>query len=165
MLKVGRLLTASRGTGLSCQCEKNGVANTGATSSTYTIYNVTAALQRPLVFKLFKGKYIYWAAGCIAGGVLLGGLASSIFTSFIGIVTMIGVTIPGLLYTIAKHKKEWLIRKKKIKFFIVQPTYKISWCPLDLKEVYGLWIPMFDVNTSLVVARYWTLYRQGNIIN
>ena len=88
-------------------------------------FKIYKGLQRPLVFKLFKGKYIYWAAGCIASGVLLGGLASSIFSSFIGIVTMIGVTVPGMLYTIAKQKKGMFNKKKEDKIFIVKPTYKI----------------------------------------
>lgn len=37
-------------------------------------YPVYKGLQKPLVYKGFKGRYMYWAIGSVVGGVVLGGL-------------------------------------------------------------------------------------------
>ncbi|HAO05678.1 MAG TPA: DUF4133 domain-containing protein [Chryseobacterium sp.] len=76
---------------------------------TYKIYK---GLQRPLVFKIFKGKYIYWALGSIVAGVVAGGAASMIISSIAGAVTMVLVAIPLLFFTISKQK-EGLYTKTK----------------------------------------------------
>ena len=76
---------------------------------TYKIYK---GLQRPLVFKIFKGKYIYWALGSIVSGVIAGGAASMVISSIAGAVTMVLVAIPLLFFTISKQK-EGLFTKTK----------------------------------------------------
>jgi len=76
---------------------------------TYKIYK---GLQRPLVFKIFKGKYIYWALGSIVAGVITGGAASMMISSIAGAITMVVVAIPLLFFTISKQK-EGLYTKTK----------------------------------------------------
>jgi hypothetical protein len=81
-------------------------------------------LQRPLIFKSFKGKYIYWAAGSLAGAVFGAGLMSSIVNSFTGIVTLILIAIPSLLYTISEQKKGLFRKKRDEGCFIIQPSFR-----------------------------------------
>lgn len=75
-------------------------------------YKIYKGLQRPLVFKIFKGKYIYWALGAIVAGVIAGGAASMIISSFAGAIVMVLVAIPLLFFTISKQK-EGLYEKTK----------------------------------------------------
>ena len=72
--------------------------------STMNQYKIYKGLQRPLVFKIFKGKYIYWALGSIVAGVIAGGAASMIISSIAGAITMVLVAIPLLFFTISKQK-------------------------------------------------------------
>ncbi len=88
------------------------------------IFKIYKGLQRPLVFKMFKGKYIYWAAGSMVSGIISGGIASSIFSSVVGISVMLGVTIPSLLYTIERQRKGMYAKKKETLIFIIKPSYK-----------------------------------------
>lgn len=87
---------------------------------TYKIYK---GLQRPLVFKIFKGKYIYWALGSIVAGVITGGAASMIISSIAGAITMVLVAIPLLFFIISKQK-EGLYTKTKDEciYMISRPT-------------------------------------------
>lgn len=75
-------------------------------------YKIFKGLQRPLVFKIFKGKYIYWALGSIVAGVITGGAASMLISSLAGAIVMVLVAIPLLLFTISKQK-EGLYTKTK----------------------------------------------------
>jgi hypothetical protein len=68
-------------------------------------YPLFKGLQRPLVFKMFKGKYIYWAMGSIVTGIVVGGVISATISSVIGILSMAGISAPLLLFVIAKQKK------------------------------------------------------------
>jgi hypothetical protein len=88
-------------------------------------FKIYKGLQRPLVFKIFKGKYIYWAAGVLIAGVLGAGIVSSVVSSFAGIVTLIGITIPGLLYTVNKQKLGLYAKNRDEKVYIIRQKYTI----------------------------------------
>ncbi len=88
-------------------------------------FKIYKGLQRPLVFKIFKGKYIYWAAGVLIAGVFSAGIVSSMVSSFAGIVTLIGVTIPGLLYTVNKQKLGLYAKNRDHKVYIIRQKYTI----------------------------------------
>jgi len=83
-------------------------------------------LQRPLIFKTFKGKFIYWAASSVAISVLGAGLMSSIFNSFVGIITLIALAIPSMMYVIAKQKKGLYNKKRDEGEFIIKQTFRIK---------------------------------------
>ena len=51
-------------------------------------YQVYRGLQKPLVFKSFKGQYIYWGLGSILIGLLTAMLISSIVNILAGIISM-----------------------------------------------------------------------------
>lgn len=68
------------------------------------VYPLYKGLQRPLVFKMFKGKYIYWAMGSIITGIVTGGVISATVSSVIGIMSMAFISAPLLLFVITKQK-------------------------------------------------------------
>lgn len=86
------------------------------------VYTIYKGLQSPLVFKMFKGKYIYYAMGGILAGIVLGGLAAALLSSIAAIVIMAGVTIPVML---------WVLKKQKGGLHSKTRTKKIVICPPD----------------------------------
>ncbi len=62
-------------------------------------YQVYRGLQKPLVFKSFKGRYIYWGLGSILIGLLTAMVVSSIANILAGIISMILILGVGLATT------------------------------------------------------------------
>ncbi len=86
-------------------------------------YKIYKGLQRPLIFKMFKGKYIYWALGSIVAGVIAGGAASIIINSVSGAVTMVMVAIPLLFYTIHKQKNGLFTKTREDCIYMIPSRY------------------------------------------
>jgi len=59
-------------------------------------YKVYRGLQKPLVFKSFRGQYIYWGLGSILLGLLTAMLISSLVNIFNGILCMSIILGAGL---------------------------------------------------------------------
>jgi hypothetical protein len=59
-------------------------------------YQVYRGLQKPLIFKSFKGRYIYWGLGSILAGLLTAMLVSSIVNILAGIISMTLILGMGL---------------------------------------------------------------------
>ena len=59
-------------------------------------FQVYRGLQKPLVFKSFKGRYIYWGLGSILLGLITAMLISSIVNILTGIASMTLILASGL---------------------------------------------------------------------
>jgi hypothetical protein len=68
-------------------------------------FAVYKGLQKPLVFKGFQGKYIYWGVGILLGGLVLGALTMSLLNIWLGALVLAGSITGGLLYLAGKQKK------------------------------------------------------------
>ncbi len=68
-------------------------------------YNAYKGLQKPLVFKFLKGKYIYWSLGILVGSMVLGIITIVALSKIIGIFVMLGGMGGGILYITNKQKK------------------------------------------------------------
>ncbi|MFL0137689.1 DUF4133 domain-containing protein [Tenacibaculum maritimum] len=90
-------------------------------------YLVYKGLQKPLVFKGIKGKFIYWSAG---------GILTSFFLSF-GFNYLLGAfpalliamcLIGGLMFYVNKKQKNEGIYSKDKTFGVIRinPTYKMK---------------------------------------
>ncbi len=77
-------------------------------------YKLYKGLQRPLVFKMFKGRYIYWAAGGLVGSVGLGIILAATISSIIGLLTLGILGAVSLMWVINKQKKG--LYKKNIRY-------------------------------------------------
>jgi hypothetical protein len=82
-------------------------------------YPLYKGLQRPLVFKYFRGRFIYWALGSAVAGILAGGLMSALVGALAGLITLVGVSVPLLLYTVHRQR-EGLYRKRRDRYVCVQ---------------------------------------------
>ncbi|MFI5160479.1 MAG: plasmid transfer protein [Sphingobacteriales bacterium] len=68
-------------------------------------FAVYKGLQKPLVFRGFKGKFIYWGLGSILAGLVLGALTMSLINIWLGAIVLAGSMVGGLLYIASKQKK------------------------------------------------------------
>ena len=89
---------------------------------TYALYK---GLQRPLIFKFFKGKYIYWALGSLVAGIITGGIISAVASAFAGLASLLGVSLPLLLYTMSKQKKGLHSKAKDTAIYMIAPKHRI----------------------------------------
>ena len=68
-------------------------------------FNVYKGLQKPLVFKMFKGQFIYWGIGSIITGLLLCMVLTSLVNLFAGILALAILSGGGLCLTALQQKK------------------------------------------------------------
>ena len=71
----------------------------------YVDYPVYGGLQRPLEFMGFRGRYIYWAAGTVGGGILgfIIGYVVAGFLVGLGILTLT-LAFGGVTTFVKQHK-------------------------------------------------------------
>jgi hypothetical protein len=89
---------------------------------TYALYK---GLQRPLIFKFFKGKFIYWALGSLVTGIITGGIMSALVSAFAGLACLLGVSLPLLFYTISKQKQGLHSKARDTSIYMISPKHRI----------------------------------------
>ena len=67
-------------------------------------FNVYKGLQKPLVYKGFKGKFIYWGIGSLLAGLVLGALCMALIHMLLGVLVLAGCIGGGLLFTLQKQR-------------------------------------------------------------
>lgn len=68
------------------------------------MYNVYKGLQKPLIYKGFKGKYIFWGLGSLVAGLTFGAIISSTVNTYLGALVGVSSVVGGLFYTANKQK-------------------------------------------------------------
>lgn len=80
-------------------------------------------LQKPLVFKSLKGRYIYWGLGVMVGSLISCVVLVLIFNFLVGGICLVVILFGGLSL-IAKKQKNGLYSKKKHKgIYIISQIY------------------------------------------
>jgi len=82
-------------------------------------YAVYKGLQKPLIFKGFKGKYIYWGLGFLLAGLVSGALTMSLISMWLGAIVLVGTVTGGLLFTAAKQKGGLHTKNRSSNIFIL----------------------------------------------
>jgi len=67
-------------------------------------FAVYKGLQKPLIFKGFKGKFIYWGVGSLLLGLVVGSITMAIVNMYAGVLVLIALIAGGLFYTFNKQK-------------------------------------------------------------
>lgn len=75
-------------------------------------YNIYKGLQKPLVFKGFKGRYIYWGVGSLILGLVSAGIIGALFSLLAGVFAMVIISVGGIYYT-SMRQKDGLYDKSK----------------------------------------------------
>lgn len=76
-------------------------------------YKVYKGLQRPLTYKGFKGRFIYWSLGILLFSLVSGALLMAIVSMYVGAIVMIGMLISGF-FLIGSRQKKGLYDKNKL---------------------------------------------------
>lgn len=87
-------------------------------------YKIYKGLQKPLVFKGFKGKFIYWALGGCGISIVIGGIIAATISNLVGTLIIIVLAIGTLMYVTKKQKEGLYSRQKSYGLFIIQPSFK-----------------------------------------
>lgn len=67
-------------------------------------YDVYKGLQKPLTYKGFKGKYIFWGLGTFVGGLVIGAIVMSTINTLFGAIVGVSIVVGGLYYTAIKQR-------------------------------------------------------------
>jgi len=62
------------------------------------LFPVYRGLQRPLTYKGFKGRFIYWGVGILLLSLVIGALTMALINMYVGAVIMISLIIGGFFY-------------------------------------------------------------------
>lgn len=87
-------------------------------------FNLYKGLQKPLVFKAFKGKFIYWGVGAILGGLLSCMILSALLGILPGILSLILILGAGLGFTAYKQKDGLHEKTNSVGVYILPNQYK-----------------------------------------
>lgn len=82
-------------------------------------FAVYKGLQKPLIFRGFKGKFIYWGLGSLLAGLVTGALTMSLVNMWLGAILLIGCITGGLLFTAAKQKQGLHTKSRAAKIYII----------------------------------------------
>jgi hypothetical protein len=70
-------------------------------AKTFAVYK---GLQRPLTFRGFKGKFIYWGLSSVLTGLVLGSVLMATVNMWLGAIVLVGCIVGGLFYIASKQK-------------------------------------------------------------
>ncbi len=89
-----------------------------------TTYSVFKGLQKPLVFKSFKGRFIYWVAGGVLVSFILCIICSLIFGYGIGFAALIVFLGISMVIINNKQKNGLHSKERTIGKIFYQANYK-----------------------------------------
>jgi len=87
-------------------------------------YAVYKGLQKPLMFKGFKGKFIYWGVACLLAGLVFGALTMALVSGWLGALVLIGCIVGGLLYIAGRQKKGLHVKTRSTAIQVHPPQFK-----------------------------------------
>lgn len=68
-------------------------------------FAVYKGLQKPLIYKGFKGKFIAWGVCALALGLVMGGIIGVLINMYIGGAATLSFIGAGLLFTFQRQKQ------------------------------------------------------------
>jgi hypothetical protein len=68
-------------------------------------YPIYKALQRPLIYKGFQGKFIAWGIGSLIAGLATGSILGSLTNMYLGGLVTLSMVGAGLYLTSQQQKK------------------------------------------------------------
>ena len=75
-------------------------------------YPLYKGLQKPLIFKGFKGRYIYWGMGAIGSAVIIGCIGCIFLDKVVGLAVM-AIFLGISLFVIYRKQEQGLYSKKR----------------------------------------------------
>ena len=91
-----------------------------------TTYIVYKGLQAPLIFKGFKGKFIYRGLAVIFLAFIASGITTSIANFYMGIIALGGGLFGGFFMLATQQKKGLYSKNKDTGIFILPNNFKLK---------------------------------------
>ena len=85
-------------------------------------YAIYKGLQKPLVYRGFKGKFIGWGIGSLVIGLVSGGISGAMTSMYFGGFVTVAAITGGLFYTFSCQKKG-LHSKTRANCIMVHPVH------------------------------------------
>lgn len=82
-------------------------------------FPVYKGLQKPLIFRGFRGKFIYWGIGSLLAGLVVGALTMSLVNMWLGAILLVGCITGGMLFTASKQKQGLHSKSRSNKIYII----------------------------------------------
>ncbi|ARS41944.1 DUF4133 domain-containing protein [Sphingobacteriaceae bacterium GW460-11-11-14-LB5] len=89
-------------------------------------FSIYKGLDLPLVYRGFKGKFIYYGIGSLAAALVLGGLSGALFGMYAGGFITIATIAGGLFFTFQKQKNGLHDKTRSRGIFIHPTNLKLS---------------------------------------
>ncbi|MEH3115743.1 plasmid transfer protein [Pedobacter terrae] len=86
------------------------------------LFPVYRGLQRPLTYKGFKGRFIYWGIGVLLLSLVIGALTMALINMYVGAVIMLSLMIGGFYY-IGMCQKRGLHHKTRATGIFLQTSH------------------------------------------
>lgn len=102
------------------------------TPKSYPIYK---GLQKPLTYKGFKGKYIYWALGSLIIGLIIGAIAGALTNMIIAGLCTLSTMGGCIAFILHRQNKGLYHRKKYTGIFVPQTKLLISYEKSNQKSI------------------------------
>lgn len=84
-------------------------------------FAVYKGLQRPLMYRGFRGKFIYWGIGAVLGGLVLGSVTMAVINMWLGALVLIGCITGGLVYIASRQKRGLHDKTRHRGIYILSP--------------------------------------------
>lgn len=88
-------------------------------------FSIYKGLERPLCYKGFKGKFIYYGIGSLAASLVLGGLSGALINMYAGGFVTVASVAGGLFFTLMQQKRACTARTGPLVFSSI-PTFKTT---------------------------------------
>nr|WP_068890420.1 plasmid transfer protein [Pedobacter panaciterrae] len=75
-------------------------------------FAVYKGLQKPLVYRGFSGKFIYWGIASLLSGLVLGALVMALFSMLLGVLVLAACIGGGLAYTLSRQKQGLFVKSR-----------------------------------------------------
>lgn len=85
-------------------------------------FAIYKGLQKPLVYRGFKGRFIAWGIASLVTGLVSGGVLGTITNMFLGAITTIVSIAGGLFYTFSRQQ-QGLYAKTRTRKIYIQPAH------------------------------------------
>lgn len=87
-------------------------------------FKVYKGLQRPLVYRGFKGKYIYYSIAALLAGLVLGAVTIALVNMWLGVLVLIASVTGGICSIAFKQKSGLYDKSRDRNLFIHQVNFR-----------------------------------------
>jgi len=84
-------------------------------------YPVYKGLEKPLTFRGFKGKFIYWGLASLLVSLVFGALTIALVNMFLGVLVL-GGSMTASLLVIAGKQKKGIYSKTRFAGILIHPV-------------------------------------------